>query len=70
MASITVIDFVSRNCKDNTHEKCRGKWQGFGFDIICICICHIKKEAALAEVEGPEARATDRMPSFKDSDPK
>ena len=51
------IDFRSKDCKSNRHQNCASKWNGFGFEIICSCECHKKKEQqhALAEV-GPMRR--------------
>jgi len=55
------IDFRSKDCKSNRHQNCASKWNGFGFQIICSCKCHNRKEEeqqALAEVVGPETNAT------------
>jgi hypothetical protein len=40
----TVIEFISRPCKNNLHQTCDGKWQGLGFEIICSCKCGHKRE--------------------------
>lgn len=50
---ILVIDFRNRDCKARMHQKCCGRWQGFGFDIICCCACHSKNETALESVYSP-----------------
>jgi hypothetical protein len=42
-----VADFVSRDCKSNLHQNCHGKWKGLGFEVICKCQCHNKKEMTL-----------------------
>lgn len=62
----TIVDFLSRECKNDIHSKCQGRWQGLGLEIICSCECHKKKEQqALAEVEGPETNAVENKPSLK-----
>ncbi len=43
-----VIDFTSKQCKQEQHKECSDNWNGFGFEIICICKCH-KKELMLDE---------------------
>ena len=35
-----VIDFLSKGCKDNEHQKCYGNWVGLGFRVDCNCLCH------------------------------
>jgi hypothetical protein len=52
-----IIDFKSNCCKNDKHQNCDGRWQGFGFDIHCNCVCHNKKQGALVEVWGPETNA-------------
>jgi hypothetical protein len=65
--SAIALDFINRHCKNNRHEICHGRWSGFGFEIICDCKCHKKKEQqqALAEVEGPETNAVENKPSLE-----
>jgi hypothetical protein len=54
----TIVDFLSRECKNDIHSKCQGRWQGLGLEIICSCECHKKKEQqALAEVGRPVSNA-------------
>jgi hypothetical protein len=55
-----IIDFISRDCRNTIHQNCCGLWRGLGFEILCYCKCHKKKEQqqALAEVVGPETNAT------------
>ncbi len=56
--SSTAIDFLSKQCKNDTHNGCYGRWQGLGFDVLCDCKCHKKKEQqALEEVGGPVTNA-------------
>jgi hypothetical protein len=59
----TIIDFTSKQCKDNLHGQCGGRWKGLGFEIICGCKCnHNKNNQALDRVEGPRANAqTERI---------
>lgn len=33
------IEFTSKSCKSNLHTSCVGKWEGFGFEVICVCHC-------------------------------
>lgn len=35
-----VIEFLSKECKNNTHQKCYGNWTGLGFRVNCSCHCH------------------------------
>ena len=34
------IDFLSKDCKNNEHQKCYGNWVGLGFRVDCNCLCH------------------------------
>jgi hypothetical protein len=42
----TVLQFTSKDCKNNVHSNCHSSWTGLGFNIICSCICHGQKSAA------------------------
>lgn len=42
----------------NGHTNCHGQWSGFGFQILCYCKCHNKKDAALVQVEELDAKAS------------
>jgi hypothetical protein len=42
MNEVCFIDFTSRDCKGSLHNECDGSWKGFGYEIICNCICHKK----------------------------
>jgi hypothetical protein len=54
-----IINFISRDCKNAIHQNCCGIWRGLGFEVLCDCKCHKKKEQqALAEVGGPLSNAT------------
>jgi hypothetical protein len=57
--SAIALDFINRHCKNNRHDICHGRWSGFGFEIICSCKCHNRKEQqqALAEVGAPVSNA-------------
>jgi len=58
LTSDTSIDFLSRECRNNFHNSCHGKWEGLGFEIICSCKCgHGKNGQALELVEEPVANA-------------
>jgi hypothetical protein len=52
-----VVEFWSKDCKNNNHQNCAGSWNGFGFEFYCSCNCHHKKEEALESVGGPVANA-------------
>jgi len=53
LTSDTAIDFLSRECRNNFHKSCHGKWEGLGFEIICRCKCgHEKNGQALDLVGG------------------
>jgi hypothetical protein len=39
-----LIEFCSKYCKNNIHSQCHKIWNGLGFQVICICICHKKIE--------------------------
>lgn len=46
--NIILIDFKSKQCRENQHTVCSNKWNGFGFEVVCNCSCH-KKELMLDE---------------------
>jgi hypothetical protein len=49
-----VIDFISKQCKDDRHCECSGRWEGLGFEIICGCECkHEKNMRGLEQVDQP-----------------
>jgi hypothetical protein len=37
---LRVINFQSKYCKENYHNKCSAIWNGFGFTFSCGCLCH------------------------------
>jgi hypothetical protein len=49
MNDACMIEFRSRYCRSNVHTRCDGRWHGLGYDIICDCICHKKKDRALVD---------------------
>gem|GEM_PF-2566455 len=53
MSTAIGLDFVSRDCRIGSHQYCYGKWEGMGFEIICICSCghKIKADASLVGIE-------------------
>jgi hypothetical protein len=64
MTNSTIIDFLSRDCKNQLHKSCHGEWSGLGFEIICSCKCgHGKNGRALDLVEGPAANAIHNIQS-------
>jgi hypothetical protein len=60
-----LIDFLSRDCKMNMHERCYGLWYGLKTNIICNCTCHNKK-SGLAKVMEPEANTTNKIRPSKE----
>jgi hypothetical protein len=59
----SVVEFRSKDCKNNNHQNCAGSWNGFGFEFYCSCNCHHKKEEALESVGGPVASAIHEVQS-------
>lgn len=61
MNSSTVLDFLSKQCKNNKHCECAGKWNGLGIEALCYCNCHKEqeeeKQQAIAWVLEPLANA-------------
>jgi hypothetical protein len=53
----SIVEFRSKDCKNNNHQNCAGSWNGFGFEVYCSCDCHHKKEEALESVGGPVVNA-------------
>ena len=43
------LDILSKECKAHNHTYCHGKWQGFGFQVICRCSCGHKGSLLLKE---------------------
>lgn len=42
MSEQDLLEFCSKNCKNNSHTICIGHWKGLGFKVQCNCICHKK----------------------------
>jgi len=42
--SINEISFKSKECKNNNHFSCSHQWEGFRFQIVCSCECHVKEK--------------------------
>ena len=59
-----VIKFMNRKCKQKDHKSCLESWCGLGFQIVCECTCHNRKEAE--GFEGP-ASATVGHRELEDS---
>jgi hypothetical protein len=58
MNKTNLVEFRSKHCKNKEHATCSGLWEGLGFEVLCYCGCHEKKEQqALAEVAGPVSNA-------------
>ena len=36
----STLEFLSKDCKSQNHSSCSHQWEGFGFNVICICNCH------------------------------
>lgn len=43
MITNAIINFISRDCKNDKHNDCCGIWQGLGLEVLCDCKCHKKK---------------------------
>ena len=50
MSEQELLEFCSKNCKNNSHSLCIGQWEGLGFKVQCSCECH--KKQVLGRVEG------------------
>ena len=42
MSEQELLEFCSKNCKNNSHSICIGHWEGLGFKVKCNCDCHRK----------------------------
>ena len=42
MSEQELLEFCSKNCKNNSHNLCIGNWEGLGFKVQCNCECHKK----------------------------
>ena len=62
--NIILIDFKSKQCKDDQHSICSNKWNGFGFEVICNCSCHKKGEVL---DEGKSPSNITKLPSIRSS---
>ena len=40
MNSKELMEFHSKECKQDRHSNCARQWEGFGFNVICKCDCH------------------------------
>jgi hypothetical protein len=38
------LDFLARECKNDKHSQCDGRWYGLGYEICCSCDCHVRSE--------------------------
>ena len=63
---ISSLEFLSRECKIGKHYCCIRVWNGLGLEVYCYCNCHDKNKSALAQVEGPSAKAVSTIPSSKE----
>ena len=64
----SIVEFRSKDCKNNNHQNCAGSWNGFGFEVYCSCYCHYKKGEALESVGGPEANTIQDVQPFSAGD--
>jgi hypothetical protein len=60
----SIVEFRSRDCKNNNHQNCADSWNGFGFEVYCSCYCHHKKEEELESVGGPVANTIHDVQPF------
>lgn len=56
MTSNNLIEFHSKQCKDDKHLNCESRWEGLGFTILCTCTCH-KEERGVTLVARPVSNA-------------
>jgi hypothetical protein len=63
MSNDNVIEFINKNCKNQEHSLCHGKWSGLGFNVVCECDCHEIKNKATDEARRPESVAVNRPSS-------
>ena len=42
MSEQELLEFCSKDCKNNSHNICIGHWVGLGFKVQCNCECHKK----------------------------
>ena len=38
-----IADFISRQCKEQNHTQCIGRWTGVAIEVVCNCKCDHKK---------------------------
>jgi hypothetical protein len=62
------LDFVNRECKDSSHDKCHGSWQGLGYEVICSCVCHYQ-EGISTDIENVNKKGTGRPAQHQRSEP-
>ena len=62
MSNDNVIEFINKNCKNQEHSLCHGKWSGFGINVVCECTCHEKKFNVADGFEGPDSAASSQEP--------
>jgi hypothetical protein len=48
-----IIEFESKNCKQEQHNNCSNKWIGLGFTVTCICNCHKEIDKKNIVLDGP-----------------
>jgi hypothetical protein len=65
--SMIVIEIRSKYCRSNKHQDCDSRWNGFGFEIVCSCECHLSKKGVhdMDEVLRTEANAVFNCESQK-----
>lgn len=42
MSKYKLLEFCSKYCKNDDHNRCFSTWYGLGFEANCKCICHFK----------------------------
>jgi hypothetical protein len=48
-----IIEFQSKNCKQEQHNNCSNKWIGLGFTVTCTCNCHKEIYEKNIVLDGP-----------------
>jgi hypothetical protein len=52
-----ILNFRSKNCKNEIHRQCHGTWEGLGFQCQCECLCHKEKNKVAVGFRGPNSAA-------------
>jgi hypothetical protein len=48
MNSNNLLEFTSKECILNAHQKCAREWEGIGIKALCKCKCHYAFDESLS----------------------